>query len=145
MALFIFSSMSLLYAVDSDKTKVDTLIMLAKSKVGNSYESASAGPDHFDCSGFVYYLFKENGVAIPRTSLDQSKDGEKLSKKDLKKGDILFFDTADRKHVNHSGVYLGGGKFIHSSSGKAYAVTISDINGWYKEKFRWGIRKIEEK
>ena len=126
-------------------TKVEKLMTLAQSKMGDSYEPAKAGPDHFDCSGFVYYVFKNNGIAIPRTSLLQSQSGEKVNRSDLKRGDILSFDTHDRKHINHSGIYLGGGKFIHSSSGKAYGVTISELDkGFYKDKFRWGVRKIEE-
>ena len=126
------------------ESKTDKLISLAKSKLGNSYEPAKAGPDHFDCSGFVYYLFKTNSIKIPRSSLTQSKSGKKLKREELKRGDILFFDTAHRNHVNHSGVYLGDGKFIHSSSGKAYGVTISELDkGFYLDKFRWGIRKIE--
>ena len=129
----------------SSGTKVEKLITLAKSKMGDSYEPAKAGPDHFDCSGFVYYVFKNNGIAIPRTSLSQSQSGEKVNRSDLKRGDILSFDTHERKHINHSGIYLGEGKFIHSSSGKAYGVTISELDkGFYKDKFRWGVRKIEE-
>ena len=125
--------------------KVEKIIALAKSKMGDSYEPAKAGPDHFDCSGFVYYVFKENGIKIPRTSLQQSKSAEKLSRQEIKRGDILSFDTHDRKHINHSGIYLGEGKFIHSSSGKAYGVTISELDkGFYKDKFRWGVRKIEK-
>ena len=125
--------------------KIDKLISLAQSKIGSSYQYAKAGPNHFDCSGFVYYLFKTNNIKIPRTSLNQSKDGKKITREGLKKGDILFFDTSNKKHVNHSGVYLGDGKFIHSSSGKAYGVTISNLDkGFYPDKFRWGIRKIED-
>ncbi len=126
-------------------TKIDKLILLAKSKLGDSYEPAKAGPDHFDCSGFVYFLFKSSGINIPRSSLPQSKIGNKLARNELKKGDILFFDTHHRNHINHSGVYLGEGKFIHSSSGKAYGVTISELDkGFYLDKFRWGVRKIEK-
>lgn len=129
-----------------DMNITEDLLSLAQSKLGASYKLAGAGPDHFDCSGFVYYLFKEHGIDIPRTSLAQSKSGEKLSREEIQRGDILFFDTYKRNHVNHSGVYLGDGKFIHASSGKAYGVTISDLNkGFYKKKFRWGIRKIDEK
>ena len=121
----------------------DKLILLAQSKLGDSYVYAATGPDHFDCSGFVYYLFKENGITIPRTSLQQSKSGKKLTRGTLKKGDILFFDTHERGHINHSGIYLGEGKFIHSSSGKAYGVTVSELDkGFYEDKFRWGIRKL---
>lgn len=134
---------SILYA--NTDTRIDKLISLAKSKAGSGYQYAKAGPNHFDCSGFVYYLFKTNNIKIPRTSLNQSKDGKKITREGLKKGDILFFDTSNKKHVNHSGVYLGDGKFIHSSSGKAYGVTISNLDkGFYPDKFRWGIRKIED-
>ena len=132
-----------LNTTEEKNTSVDKLIHLAKSKLGDSYVYAAAGPDHFDCSGFVYYVFKENGIMLPRTSLQQSKDGEKLTRELLQKGDILSFDTHERGHVNHSGIYLGNGKFIHASSGKAYGVTISELDkGFYKDKFRWGIRRL---
>lgn len=124
-------------------SKVDKLISLAKSKLGAGYMPAKAGPDQFDCSGFVYYIFTANGISIPRSSLDQSKIGKKLTREELKRGDILFFDTYQKNHINHSGIYLGDGKFIHSSSGKAYGVTISNLDkGFYLDKFRWGIRKM---
>jgi cell wall-associated NlpC family hydrolase len=125
-------------------TRTKKIIALAQSKLGKRYQPAKAGPDRFDCSGFVYYVFTQNGITIPRSSLPQSKAGKRLTRKELKEGDILFFDTANRKHVNHSGIYLGKGKFIHSSSGRAYGVTVSDLDtGFYKDKFRWGIRKID--
>jgi cell wall-associated NlpC family hydrolase len=129
----------------SGSEKVEKIIALAIRKLGNSYAPAKAGPDHFDCSGFVYYVFTHNGIKIPRTSRTQSQSGPKLSRNELKRGDMLFFDTHERKHINHSGIYLGDGKFIHASSGKAYGVTISDLDkGFYKDKFRWGVRKIAE-
>jgi cell wall-associated NlpC family hydrolase len=119
---------------------VEDLLALAMSKVGSSYHYAHKGPDSFDCSGFVYYLFDEHNQSIARTSLNQSKEGEPLSKLAIRRGDKLFFDTSSKGKVNHSGVYLGEGKFIHASSGKAKGVTISDLGGWYKDKFLWGIR-----
>ncbi len=143
IVIFIFFTfVSLLYA-NSD-IKIDKIITLAKSKIGDSYEFAKTGPDHFDCSGFVYYIFINNGIKIPRTSLKQSQSGKKIKREELKKGDMVFFDTYHRKHINHSGIYLGNGKFIHSSSGKVYSVTISNLDkGFYKDKFRWGVRKIQ--
>ncbi len=126
--------------VDSNDT-VSNIISLAKSKIGSKYESTKTGPDTFDCSGFVYFVMTNNNIKIPRTSLNQSKiEGKKLSREELKIGDLLFFDTSKKGHVNHSGIYLGDDKFIHSSSGKAYSVTVSDLNGWYKDKFLWGKR-----
>jgi cell wall-associated NlpC family hydrolase len=117
----------------------DTLISLAKSKIGSPYIYAKAGPNSFDCSGFVYYIFNENNIQVPRTSLAQSKIGSKINRDKIKRGDLVFFDTSLKGQVNHSGIYLGDGKFIHASSGKANGVTISDIDGWYKDKFKWGI------
>lgn len=61
----------------------DKLITLAKSKLGNSYSPAKAGPDHFDCSGFVYYLFKTNDIAIPHSSLEQSKAEKQLNREEI--------------------------------------------------------------
>ncbi len=127
----------------ASEMKIDKLIALAKSKLGSNYLFAKAGPDNFDCSGFVYYLFQTYSINIPRTSLAQSQSGDTIGRTQIKRGDMLFFDTSGKGHVNHSGVYLGEEKFIHASSGKANGVTISDLDGWYKDKFRWAIRKIE--
>lgn len=126
---------------ESHLNQVTRMVALAKSKIGSPYVYAKTGPDSFDCSGFVYYLFTEDNISIARTSIDQSKEGVPLSKEQIRKGDILFFDTSEKGHVNHSGLYLGDDKFIHASSGKAKSVTISDLNGWYKDKFLWGLRR----
>lgn len=144
--IFILAVIATLYvylsaesSTQSKAKKSDVLIALAKSKLGSPYVYAKAGPDSFDCSGFVYYLFNKNDIDIPRTSIAQSKIGSKITRDEIKRGDLVFFDTSLKGHVNHSGIYLGDGKFIHASSGKANSVTISDIDGWYKDKFRWGI------
>lgn len=126
--------------------KLAALIDEARSKIGSRYVYGASGPAHFDCSGFVYYLYRHQGIEIPRTSRAQSQSGAQLVRKNLKKGDMVFFDTGNRGHVNHSGIYLGNGKFIHSSSGKAYGVTISNLDqGFYKDKLRWGVRVFETK
>ena len=122
------------------------IVQEAQKYLGKPYKYGAIGPDSFDCSGFVYGVHKNLGIRIPRTSLDQSKvTGKKLTKEELHVGDIVFFDTSEKGHVNHSGIYLGNHKFIHASSGKAYSVTISDMNGWYKDKFKWGKHIHENK
>jgi cell wall-associated NlpC family hydrolase len=128
---------------DSNQTFLDKIITLAQSKLGSPYIYADTGPDSFDCSGFVYYLFKEQNISIPRTSLAQSKGGNEINRTQIQRGDMVFFDTSNKGHVNHSGIYLGEDKFIHASSGKAKGVTISELNGWYKDKFLWGIHTKE--
>jgi len=132
-------------ATPLSKNKISNIITLAKSKIGSKYESTKAGPNTFDCSGFVFYTFKENNISLPRTSRNQAEvEGTKLTKEELQIGDLVFFDTSNKGHVNHSGIYIGNGEFIHASSGKAYGVTISNlISGWYKDKFLWGKRKTK--
>jgi len=140
---FIFTFLSGCFAHDSNQTIITT----AKSKLGSPYSYGKAGENSFDCSGFVYYVYLKNGYHIPRTSKAQSQmSKEKIyDKSQLKPGDILFFDTSDRGYVNHSGIYLGDMKFIHASSGKAYSVTISKLDrGFYKDRFKWGIRVKKE-
>ncbi len=146
--LFFVSCSNPTPSVVSHDTK---LLKIAKSKFGASYKYGACEEDKFDCSGFVYWVYKQVGIILPRTAKEQSKIGKKISKKELKEGDLVFFDTSKRvffRKVNHSGIYLGEGKFIHASSGKARSVTVSDLNsGFYKDKFLWGIsvREIEKK
>ncbi len=118
------------------------IVNIAKRYLGKPYRYGATGPDSFDCSGFVYRVTQEAGIYnIPRTSIAQSQiRGAKLSIDELRAGDLLFFDTAQRGHINHSGIYIGNHRFIHASSGKAHSVTISNLDGWYKDKFRWGKR-----
>jgi len=142
MKSLLFISILLFQGHSSNLAQVG-IVPVAKSKLGVPYEYGKTGENSFDCSGFVYYVFKKNGILIPRTSKAQSKmQGQKIFNKYLlKPGDILFFDTADRGYVNHSGIYLGDMKFIHASSGKAHSVTISRLDrGFYKNRFLWAIR-----
>jgi cell wall-associated NlpC family hydrolase len=128
--------------LDKNITNSNNIITKTAIKyLGKPYKYGATGPNSFDCSGFVYAVYREVGKNIPRTSIAQSQiAGKKLTKDELKEGDLVFFDTSLKGHINHSGIYLGNHKFIHASSGKAYSVTISTLDGWYKDKFRWGKR-----
>ncbi|MDR2581334.1 MAG: C40 family peptidase [Fibromonadaceae bacterium] len=82
-----------------------------------------------DCSGFVssVYLEKE-GFRLPRTSAEQFKVGSHISKRNLKISDLVFF--GERGRVNHVGIYVGKGNFIHSSSSRGVIVTALSDNYW---------------
>jgi cell wall-associated NlpC family hydrolase len=118
------------------------LIDIALSQLYVPYRYGGMSPDGFDCSGFVCYVYQEGvGKKLPRTARAQSQYVEIIDKEALAPGDLLFFDTSNGGKINHSGIYLGEGKFIHASSGKVYAVTISSLKrGFYKRAFRWGGR-----
>ena len=69
--------------------------------------------DGMDCSGFVRAVYNLCGVNIPRTSAEQFKVGESVGRDELKDGDLLFFGAAADR-INHVGIYVGGGRFVHA-------------------------------
>ena len=114
----------------------------AKKQLGKRYVWGAEGPYSFDCSGFTSYVCKKSGIHLPRRSIEQSKVGKRVSRRDLKPGDLVFFDTSRRRrgYVNHVGIYLGNNKFIHASSAKKRVVIASLEKPFYKSRFKWGRR-----
>ena len=100
-----------------DKTK---MLKNAKTHLGENYVWGGTKPNAFDCSGYMQYLYKKEGVELPRTALAQSKVGKEVNRFRLKKGDLLFFLTDKSRGipVTHVGMYLGHDKFIHAASKK---------------------------
>lgn len=130
----------------TDKELAQQLADYSKRFLDVPYRSGGNGPDSFDCSGFVKYVFNKFGYIIPRTaySIGYSKTGKKITKiSDLRVGDIVCFDTLrDNDRSDHVGIYLGNNKVIHAgySSGK---ILISDMTTrYYKNNFSWGKRII---
>lgn len=99
--------------------------------LGKPYVWGGTGPDGFDCSGLMETIFAENGISISRGAKDQYKNGRKVKRKDLRPGDLIFFETY-AKGVSHVGVWIGNGNFLHSESSDA-GVTITPISipYWY--------------
>ncbi len=119
-----------------------TVQRVARSQLGKHYVWGAIGPKTFDCSGFTSYVYRKAGLNIPRTSRNQSKYGTRISRRNLKPGDLIFFDTshAHRGYVNHVGIYLGNDRFIHASSARR-RVTITSLNkAFYSRRFKWGRR-----
>ncbi len=120
-------------------SKTRKIATLAKKKLGKRYVWGATGQRNtFDCSGFTNYVYKKNGINIPRTSINQSKFGKFVSRSNLKKGDLVFFDTSKRRkgYVNHVGIYLGNGKFIHASSAKKKVVITSLSKKFYSQRYK---------
>lgn len=118
------------------------LINFARTLIGIPYQYASSNPKKgFDCSGFVNYVFQHSGFKVPRSSKAFSTTGTKVNLKDAKVGDVLIFTGSNPRirSIGHVGiVYAIEGdeiKFIHSSSGKANGVTISEMDSHYKRRF----------
>jgi hypothetical protein len=92
-----------------------------------------------DCSGFVRAVYNLCGLSIPRTSRDQFKAGDLVEKDDLKDGDLVFFGSSADK-INHVGIYVGGGKFVHAPR-RGEEIRITAVNDSYFEKHFAGARR----
>ena len=93
-----------------------------------------------DCSALVKNLFAKFGLTLPRSSREQYKQGEKVTKEDLQKGDLVFFSSGG-KTPTHVGIYIGGNQFLHAAS-KAKKVIVSDLGKtWYDLRYL-GARRI---
>jgi len=126
-------------------TKKDEILETAKEYLGVEYVCAANGPSSFDCSGYTKYVFKQNGITIPRYSGSQANVGIKVSYNELQEGDLVFFDTAKgfHKKVNHVGIYIGDNRFIHASSAqKRVTITSFSEKKFYKNRFLHGRRVI---
>ena len=134
----------------TDSVSADTLINFAQTLIGINYRSASSDPLRgFDCSGFVSYVFKNFNFIVPRSSREFINVGEKIKLEDAKPGDIILF-TGTKKHtrkIGHVGIVLCNGnddfKFIHSTSGKEYGVTITSMDKNYRHRFVQVVRLLK--
>ena len=124
---------------DKDADKCQRITSLAKTKLGKKYVwGASGNKNTYDCSSFTKFVYKNIGIDIPRTSIRQSKFGKYVKRSELKKGDLIFFDTSKKRkgYVNHVGIYLGDNKFIHASSAKKKVVITSLNKNFYSNRYK---------
>jgi len=115
------------------------LLTAAHRSMGVPYLYGGTSPKSgFDCSGFTQHSYQSVNVKIPRTAAQQSAASRTIRRQDLRPGDMIFFKTSGRK-VNHVGIYVGNGKFIHAASGGG-RVTTDDLrkNYWQKRLHKYG-------
>jgi hypothetical protein len=115
--------------------------------LGVPYRHGGTTPDGFDCSGFVKYVYQENGIKLGRSSRDQALDGKPVELSELKPGDLIFFKMHQRRkaasHIDHVGLYIGNGQFIHASNNpRAREIKVDNLeNGHYTPRIV-GARRI---
>ena len=117
------------------------LVAGAKKYLGVPYVYGGASPKGFDCSGLVYYLLKNLGYSPYRSAADQYKMGTYVAKKDLQPGDLVFFQNTAGYGISHVGIYVGGGKFIHSPR-TGSVVSYADLNSTYYINHYYGARRV---
>ena len=132
----------------SKNDTLDSLVNFAESLVGTPYKYASTNPvEGFDCSGFITYVFNHFNITVPRSSVDFTNTGKPIDLPLAKRGDLILFTGTDstERMVGHMGIVTQNTdtlKFIHSTSGKQYGVTITPLNNYYMGRFVKVIRYI---
>ena len=123
------------------RANVNKVIATARKYIGTPYKFGGTTPKAFDCSGYLQYVFEQNGMTIPRTADEQFKLGKNARVTDLEPGDLVFFETYE-KGASHCGIYLGGDKFIHASTSKG--VRIDELSNDYWKTHYYGGKHIIE-
>lgn len=125
-------------SVASASSSVDRMISFASSQLGKKYVYSTEGPTSFDCSGLVYYVLRYMGVSTARCSASGFSAVDSwvkiTSQGNLMPGDLLFFKSDSSSRISHTGIYLGGGKFIHASASGG-CVMVSSMTDYYSRNF----------
>lgn len=120
-------------APGADRTEEELragIILTAKKHLGALYRYGGMGARGFDCSGFAQFVYRENGITLPRSTVDQYEQGRKIDLADAKPGDLLFFKIY-RNRVSHVGIYVDAHTFIHAPTwGKRVSFANMKLDYW---------------
>lgn len=128
---------------DSSDKLISEMKEFAAKFIGTRYRLGASGPTHFDCSGFVGYVFRNFGFNLSRDSRSQYMQGERVEKNDIQPGDLLFFSSrsSGKGRVGHVAMVVdvnedGSCRFIHASSSK-HGVVYQNFpdNGYYSQHY----------
>ncbi len=123
----------------------DSLVTLARDQVGLRYRYGAKAPGKaFDCSGLVQWIMAKFDLAVPRTSREQSQLGFSVPKDPdlLRPGDLLFFGKG--KAVDHVGIYIGEGKYVHAANRKKGVIESALPTGRWATNWWKGVRRVFE-
>jgi cell wall-associated NlpC family hydrolase len=114
------------------RTQRDIIVETSFSLIGVDYWPGGQDSEYgYDCSGFTQYAYSKAGIDIPRRAIDQYGSSEKIEEAALKRGDLVFFNTRGYG-INHVGIYIGEGRFIHSPGiGKTITQDSLDRPYWH--------------
>jgi cell wall-associated NlpC family hydrolase len=113
----------------------------AQQYVGYPYAYAGEGPYAFDCSGFTKFVIQNTlGMDITHDMFTQIGMGQSVGMNELQPGDLVFFANTFRPGLSHTGIYIGGGQFVHAEN-ESTGVKISDLNSdYYGSRWAGGTR-----
>ncbi|MDO4724072.1 MAG: C40 family peptidase [Comamonadaceae bacterium] len=128
--------------IDTHTLMMSDVVVTAMGYLGKPYSyGQSSLQGGFDCSGFVLSLFQRTlGHTLPRTAAEQARATQAIAKKELRPGDLVFFNTM-RRQFSHVGIYIGEGRFIHSPRAGSRIRVESMEKAYWQSRFN-GARRI---
>lgn len=143
--LFQFQSEGIERTVSLENYNAEEVIQYARTYLGTRHKMGGTSKKGIDCSGFIMVVHEKFDIYLPHSANEQARYGEIIpTETDLQIGDLVFFSNSysTSNPITHSGIYLGEGSFIHTSSSEG--VTITSIDDFYwKDKFLFGTRFTE--
>ncbi|NTV66446.1 MAG: NlpC/P60 family protein [Chlorobaculum sp.] len=135
-------STSMFSPVRKSVESIQNLFTDVKQYLGIRYRFGGDSPSGFDCSGFVSYMFNKTlDVKLPHSSQEMATMGEKVSRSELKPGDLVLFKNG-KNRINHVGIFVGNDTFVHSSLSKG--ITRDTLNeSYYDKRFATGVRILD--
>lgn len=129
-------------ATTTNSSKGEEIVAYAKQFLGRKYVYGGSGPNTFDCSGFTMYVYKHFGYSMGHSAVTQAGLGKYVSKSNLQPGDLVIFNDSANRSIGHVGIYVGGGNFIHASSGSGKIIISSLSGSYYNTRYVTGRRII---
>jgi cell wall-associated NlpC family hydrolase len=107
---------------------------------GSPYRNGGNDPSGFDCSGFIWYVFDQHGIRVPRTVGEQFREGTEVKPDALEAGDLVFFST-EARGATHVGMVIGGDEFVHAPSSRG-DVRVERVSSQYWAARYIGARRV---
>lgn len=131
-------------------TKADSLVLFAQKYIGVPYRSGGSNPDGFDCSGYVNFVFRNNGITVPRSSPELAKIGVEVPLSECRKGDIILFtgSSPTKRPIGHAGIVISDPgqpvRFIHSATSNRQGIVITALDQYeyYLKRFVKVVRVV---
>lgn len=122
-----------------------TSVLIARALMyrGVPYRNGGSDPSGFDCSGFVQWVFAQEGIALPREVREQYQLGRNVDRRDVRPGDLVFFETVSHG-ASHVGIALGNDQFVHAPSSRGVVRVETYTSDYWKKRYV-GARRLATK